>query len=94
MLFLYRPRQTWLPVARPMANTEQAEYARHLNAQFEATQRRPAALPAGPAPVAASGSNAGGHDVVRALQDLVALHEAGHVTDDEFARAKAQVLGG
>ncbi len=31
MLFLYRPRQTWMPFALPRNRTQQAAYNRHLH---------------------------------------------------------------
>ena len=81
MLFLYRPRQTWMPFARPTSRTEQAAYNRHLQTQFASTRRVPATLPAPAEP-----------DTATALKDLGALHEAGQLTDAEFELAKAKVL--
>ena len=51
MLFLYRPRQTYMPFALPRSRTDQAAYNRRLQAKFDATRRAP--LPA-PAPKQAS----------------------------------------
>jgi hypothetical protein len=83
MLFLYRPRETWMPFARPMSRTEQATYNRHLQDRFASTRRVPAALPApSPSP----------DDTVSTLTDLAALHESGRLTDAEFGLAKAKVL--
>jgi Short C-terminal domain len=81
VLFLYRPRETWMPFARPMSRTDQAAYNRQLQARFASTRRVPAALPA-PVP----------HDTVTALKELGALHQSGQLTDAEFAQAKAKVL--
>ena len=81
MLFLYRPRETWMPFARPMNTTEQAEYNRQLQAKFASTRRVSAAPPA-----------LSGGDVVSALQQLGALHQSGQLTDAEFEQAKSKVL--
>jgi hypothetical protein len=80
MLFLYRPRETWMPFARPMSRTEQAAYNRQLQAKFASTRRVPAALPASPQ-----------RDTVTALKDG-ALHQSGQLTDAEFELAKAKIL--
>jgi hypothetical protein len=82
MLFLYRPRQTWMPYSLPRNRMEQAAYNRHLQDQFAATRRV-----APPAPTAAA-------DPVARLKELAQLHESGALTDDEFSAAKAKVLGG
>ena len=39
MLFLYRPRETWMPFALPRNRTEQAAYNRQLQQQFDSTRR-------------------------------------------------------
>jgi hypothetical protein len=80
MLFLYRPRETRMPFARPMAPSQQAAYNRQLQAQFESTRR---VRPALPAP---------SRDTVADLQALGAMHQAGQLTDGEFETAKARVL--
>jgi hypothetical protein len=80
MLFLYRPRETWMPFARSMGRTQQAAYNRQLQAEFESTRRVPAALPAP------------SRDTVAELQALGTLHESGQLTDGEFETAKAKVL--
>jgi hypothetical protein len=82
MLFLYRPPQTWMPFTGPRGYTEQAEYNRRLQAEFAATHR-----------VTARPPTDAGRDVTAALSQLAALHRAGQLTDAEFARAKAEVLG-
>ena len=85
MLFLYRPRQTWMPYSLPRNRTDQAAYNRQLQDKFAATRRVPPALPAPEAPPTP-------RDPVADLQALAALHQAGTLTDDEFAAAKAKVL--
>ena len=90
MLFLYRPRETWMPFRRPMSGTAQAAYNRQLQAKFASTRRSPPPLPAGaPATPLPPGAP---RDVVAALSELAALHRAGEVSDAEFERAKAKVL--
>ena len=81
MLFLYRPRQTWMPYSLPRNRTDQAAYNRHLQDSFAATRRVSAPAPA-PAP-----------DPIAQLRELASLHDAGALSDDEFAAAKAKILG-
>ena len=56
--------------------------------QYGQQQQRPAA--AGPA----AGRPAAGPSMADQLQQLAALHQQGVLSDDEFAAAKAKVLGG
>ena len=79
MLFLYRPRQAWMPFSLPRNRTEQAQYNRQLQQRFSASQRVP---PPRPRP-----------DDLASLKELAALHAAGSLSDAEFAIAKAKVLG-
>ena len=46
MLFLYRPRETWMPFASPRGRTQQAAYNRQLQGQFDSTRRVAPAAPA------------------------------------------------
>ncbi len=84
MLFLYRPRQTWLPYRLPRNLTVQQQRAYNLQMQdrFDATRR---VTPAAPA--------AAERDPLETLERLGALHAAGTLTDAEFAAAKERVLG-
>jgi hypothetical protein len=84
MLFLYRPRQTRLPIKVPrnMTVQQQRAYNLRMQAQFDST-RRVASAP--PATVE--------RDPIDALQRLGDMHAAGTLTDEEFAAAKAKVLG-
>jgi hypothetical protein len=84
MLFLYRPRQTWLPIKVPrnMTVQQQRAYNLRMQEQFDSTRR------VAPAPPAAAE-----RDPLDALQRLGDMHAAGTLTDDEFAKAKAKVLG-
>ena len=83
MLFLLRPRQTYMPYRLPRNRTRQSEYKRELQDRFDATRR------IGPA----SAATASASDPLDQVQSLAALHEAGTLTDEEFAAAKARVLG-
>jgi hypothetical protein len=82
MLFLYRPRETWMPFGLPRGRTQQAAYNRQLQAKFQSTRR---VAPAAPA--------AAERDPIAALRELGELHQSGVLTDDEFATAKAKLLG-
>ena len=95
MLFLYRPRQTWMPypVPRnmtPQGLTRQGVYNRQLQEKFDATVRVPRQAPAGPAAVPATRSAS---SLPEALQQLGALHTSGVLSDTEFAAAKAKLIG-
>ena len=80
MLFLYRPRQTWMPFASPRNRTQQAAYNRQLQEKFESTRRVAPAVPAA------------AHDPLDDLKELGELHRSGVLTDAEFASAKAKLL--
>jgi len=82
MLFLYRPRQTWMPFASPRGRSQQAAYNRQLQERFASTHRRPPTAPAALAPP----------DPVAGLKELAALHAAGDLSDTEFQAAKAKLL--
>jgi hypothetical protein len=88
MLFLYRPRQTWMPYRPPRPPTEQDAYNRHMQDSYAATRR---VAPSSVAGEAGSWSPSG--DPVADLKDLAQLHSSGALSDDEFAAAKAKVLG-
>ena len=80
MLFLYRPRQTWMPFALPRNQTQQGAYNRQLQEQFESTRRVAPAVPA-TAP-----------DPISQLRVLAELHQSGVLTDAEFESAKGKLL--
>jgi hypothetical protein len=92
MLFLYRPRQTWMPYPMPRRGTQQAAYNRELQERFSATRRVPPPRPqsATSATTAPAVSEA---DMTARLRDLGQLHADGALSDEEFAAAKARVLG-
>jgi len=81
MLFLYRPRQTWMPYALPRNRTQQAHYNRQLQDRFASTRR---VAPAVPAP--------GRRDAIADLTRLGELRDAGVLTDSEFSALKAKLL--
>ena len=80
MLFLYRPRQTWMPFALPRNRTEQAAYNRQLQEKFDVDS---------PSPAGGAGHDARSADRAEALGEL---HQTGVLTDAEFASAKAKLL--
>lgn len=84
MLFLYRPRQTYMPFRRPRSRMEQDQYNLRMQQAFSVTHQVPPAAPT---------ATAAADDPVARLRDLAQLHESGKLTDAEFAAAKAQVLG-
>ena len=65
----------------------QQQEAMNAAAQQAVAQQQAAAAQAAPA------APAGGTDVVAELQKLAALKEQGILSDDEFAAAKAKLLG-
>jgi Short C-terminal domain len=81
MLFLLRPRQTYMPYALPRDRVQQDAYNQQSREAYASTRRV-----APGAPVAASG------DPVADLKDLAELHKSGALTDAEFAAMKAKVL--
>ncbi|MEQ8438956.1 MAG: hypothetical protein RIB65_15810 [Ilumatobacter fluminis] len=78
MLFLYRPRETWMPFSLPRNRTDQAAYNRSLQREFESARHEPAVPDSpkavGPAP-----------EQIRA--DLDGLLDAGALTPDEHRAA-------
>ncbi|MBN9154069.1 MAG: SHOCT domain-containing protein [Microbacterium sp.] len=81
---------------RAQAEYEQQQYqAAQQQAQIDAAAQAAAAQYAQPAPVAApapAAAPAAGVDLVGEIQKLAALKDAGVLTDDEFAAAKAKLL--
>jgi hypothetical protein len=82
VLFLLRPRQTWMPYALPREPQQQTVQQAELDRAYASTRRLP---PASPSP-----SPSG--DVVDRLKELAALHDAGALSDAEFATSKAKLL--
>ena len=86
MLFLYRPRQTYMPFRRPRPRTDQDLYNYQLQQRYAATRQVAPYTPPADAPASAD-------DMAARLRDLAGLHDAGALTDAEFSAAKAKVLG-
>ncbi len=84
MLFLYRPRQTWLPYRLPRNRMQQAAYNRTLQDRFQATHRVESPAPSG---------ELSQDQILAGVKDLAALHEAGTLSDEEFSAAKAKLFG-
>jgi hypothetical protein len=73
---------------------EQEQYqAAQQQAQIDAAAQAAAAQYAPPAAAAAPAAPATGVDIVGELQKLASLKDAGVLSDDEFAAAKAKLLG-
>ncbi len=76
---------------------EQQAAAAQQQAQIDEAARAAAAQYAPPAPQyaapAAPAAPAGGVDIVAELQKLASLKDAGILSDEEFAAAKAKLLG-
>jgi hypothetical protein len=75
-----------MPYRLPRARSAQGAYNRHLQERFEATRR------VGP-PMLTDTSPPPGRDTLAELKDLAQLHSSGALNDDEFAAAKAKLLG-
>lgn len=82
MLFLLRPRQTWMPYALPRSRPQQELYNEQLQKAYTSTRRVP------PATTVAAPR----HDPLEDLKDLAQLRDAGMLTDAEFSTAKAKIL--
>jgi hypothetical protein len=76
VLFLLRPRQTWMPYALPRSRELQDAYNEQLRRAHASTRR---VAPSGREPLAQ-------------VRELADLHRSGVLTDDEFSAAKAKVL--
>ncbi len=69
-------------VSNRVAHKQAQKYAAQDQEQYQEAQPAPAPAPA-----------AGGDDVVGKIKELASLHDAGALSDEEFAAAKAQLLG-
>jgi hypothetical protein len=73
---------------------EQEQYeAAQQQAQIDAAAQQAAAQYAQPAAAPAAAPAGGGTDLVAELQKLAALKDAGVLSDEEFAAAKAKLIG-
>ena len=80
--------------AQNQYDQQQADAAAQ-QAQIDAAAQAAAAqyAPPAPAPAAPAAAPAGGTDLVAELQKLASLKDAGILSDEEFAAAKAKLLG-
>ena len=79
-------------VAQNRADQDQAEAEQNARiSDLEQQQAPPPAAPPAAAPPAAGGTGPG--SLSDQLKQLSALHEAGALSDDEFAAAKQKLLG-
>jgi len=85
-MFMRRRR----PAMRLAAGAATAGIAYHAGKEHAANEQAEA-QPGEPAPVAAAEP---APDATAELERLAQLHQSGALTDDEFAAAKAKVLGG
>jgi hypothetical protein len=69
--------------------SEQDAYNQQAAQAYDATQAPPPAPAPAPAPVAAPAAGGSNNE----LNNLVQLHTAGQLTDEEFSAAKAKLLG-
>ena len=86
-------------VQRHQADKQQSQYeqqqyeAQQQQAQMNAAAQQAVAQQQAAAAPAAPAAASGGTDIVAELQKLGALKEQGILTDEEFAAAKAKLLG-
>ncbi|MFB7250883.1 SHOCT domain-containing protein [Microbacterium sp. NPDC056234] len=79
--------------AKAQAQYEQQQYeAAQQQAQIDAAAQSAAAQYAQPAPAVPAAPAPAGNDMLAQLQQLAALKDAGVLSDDEFAAAKAKLL--
>lgn len=78
--------------AQQAAFDSQAQVAQ-MQAEMDAMKAQQAAAQAPPAAPAAPAAPAGGSDLMSQLKELADLKSAGVLDDDEFAAAKAKLLG-
>jgi hypothetical protein len=84
MLFLLRPRQTWMPYALPRSRPQQNVYNKQLREAYASTRRVAFYAP--------ESTETSRRDALAEVKELARLHESGVLTDAEFAAAKAKVL--
>jgi hypothetical protein len=88
MLFLLRPRQSYMPYSMPRRATQQDQYRWQQQEQAFASTRRVASYQPDVSDAAAPAT-----DPVAALKELAEMHRNGVLSDAEFSDAKARVLG-
>lgn len=85
----HHQEQKWANQAADQQAQEQAQ----MQAQMEAQQAQQAAAAAAAPAVAAATPAEAGTDLTAQLSQLAQLHQAGVLSDEEFAAAKAKLLG-
>ncbi|WP_322410893.1 SHOCT domain-containing protein [Microbacterium invictum] len=81
---------------KSQAQYEQEQYqAAQQQAQMDAAAQAAVAaqMPQAAAPAASAPAAGGGDDMIARLQQLAAMKQAGVLTEEEFAAAKAKLLG-
>jgi hypothetical protein len=89
-------RMSWAAWANAMGGTSRSEpnsFAMFETQIVAAREAKVAAASAWPPPPPPAVANSAAADGISALERLVALHRAGALTDEEFAAAKARLLG-
>ena len=92
MGLMFRPRRPLMRVAAGAATATVAYKAgqrRTQQSQYDDQAQAPQAAPAAPAPAPAPAPA----DSTAELERLAKLHESGALNDEEFAAAKAKLLG-
>jgi hypothetical protein len=85
MLFLLRPRQTYMPYALPRSQMQQQAYDQQIHEAAYTSTRRVT-------PYEPNASPSGTENLIADLKDLGDMHESGSLSDAEFAAAKARLL--
>ena len=73
---------------------QQAQDQAYQQGVADAQAQQPAAPPPAPAAPPPASAPAGGSDLTSQLQQLAQLHNAGVLSDEEFAQAKQKLLAG
>jgi hypothetical protein len=89
MGLMFRPRRPLMRVAAGAATATVAYKAGQRRTQQSQSDDQAQAAPAAPAPAPASAPP----DSTAELERLAKLHESGALNDEEFAAAKAKLLG-
>lgn len=79
-------------VSNKMSGGQSQEYAAQQQAPQQAAPQQPVAAAAPPAASAPASSEIT-DDTIAQVEKLSSLHQAGALTDEEFAAAKARLLG-
>jgi hypothetical protein len=80
--------------ANQSADAQQQQDAAYQQGMADAQAQQPQSAPPPPPPAPAAAAPAGGADLTSQLQQLSQLHNAGVLSDEEFAQAKQKLLAG